>query len=327
MNLSWRPEPTRANPVRRRHGRAGYAALLALLAAPGARAAEHLSFLNPQGPIAAAARDHFIVVTAILLIFVAAPVFIGTIFFIWRYRYGATKSRYAPKWMFSKPIEYFTWAGPIVIVIFLSVVVWRSAIALDPYAPIPSSQPPLRVQVIGYDWKWLFIYPEQGIASVGTLALPAGRPVSMELTSATVMQSFFIPALASQIYAMGGMVTRLNLMANQPGRFLGENTMYSGNGFHAQKFPAVAMTPADFDAWVGQVRDSGSALDAAALAAIARPGTTAQLGAALPKAAQADGSLYLTHVKPTLFQDIVLAVMHASTLAPSALSAPATGSR
>ena len=298
-----------------------------VLPAHAVQAAGHLSFLDPQGPIAAAARDHFMLITAILLVFVALPVFAATIWFAWRYRYGATRPRYTPKWMFSKPIEYFTWAGPIVIVAFLSVMVWRSAIALDPYAPIASSQPALRVQVIGYDWKWLFIYPEQGVASLGTLALPAGRPVALELTSATVMQSFFIPALASQIYAMGGMVTQLNLQADQPGRFLGENTMYSGNGFHAQKFAAVAMTPADFDAWLGKVRGSGSALDATALAAIARPGTAAQLRAALPQAAQTDGSVYLTNVKPTLFRDVVMAVMHDSNLAPSALAAPSTGSR
>ena len=298
----------------------------ALLTSAG-QVVEHSSFLDPQGPIAAAARDHFMLVTAILLVFVAVPVFIGTIWFAWRYRYGASKPRYTPQWMFSKPIEYFTWAGPIVIVAFLSVVVWRSAIALDPYSPLPSSQPALRLQVIGYDWKWLFIYPEQGIASVGMLALPAGRAVSIELTSATVMQSFFIPALASQIYSMGGMVTQLNLQADKPGRFLGENTMYNGDGFHAQKFAAVAMTPADFNAWVGKVHATGMALDAATLAAIAKPGSAAQLRAALPRAAHNDGGVYLTGVKPTLFADVVMAAMHDSALAPSALAAPATASR
>ena len=297
----------------------------ALLLAGPSHASEGMSFLDPQGPIAAAAREHFILVTAILLIFVALPVFIGTIWFAWRYRYGATRPRYTPKWMFSTPIEVFTWLGPIVIVAFLSVMVWRSATALDPYHPIASSEPPLRVQVIGYDWKWLFIYPEQGIASVGLLALPAGRPVTMELTSATVMQSFYIPALASQIYAMGGMVTQLNLQADQPGCFLGENTMYSGDGFHQQKFPAVAMKSADFDAWAGRVRGTGMVLDAAALARIAAQGSTAQLRAALPEAARQEAGVYFTGVSPTLFRDVVMAVMGDAAPSPSALPPASKG--
>ena len=298
------------------------AGLTALPWAAPAQAAEHLSFLDPQGPIAAAARDHFILVTAVLLIFVALPVFIGTLWVARRYRYGAGKGRYTPKWMFYKPIEYFTWAGPVAIVLLLSTMVWRSATALDPYAPIPSSQAPLRVQVVGYDWKWLFVYPEQGIASVDWLALPAGRPVTLELTSATVMQSFFIPALASQIYAMGGMVTQLNLQADRPGRFLGENTMYNGDGFHQQKFPAVAMSSADFDAWVHTVRGSAPPLGAAALAQLARPGTGAQLRAALPAASPPDGPVVFSGVAPHFFSDLVMAAMHGPAHAAKPAHAP-----
>ena len=298
------------------------AAFAALMWAAPSMAAEHLSFLNPQGPIATVARDHFIAVTAILLIFVALPVFIGTLWFARRYRYGAGKGRYTPKLMFYKPIEYFTWAGPIVIVLLLSTMVWRSATALDPYAPIPSSQAPLRVQVVGYDWKWLFVYPEQGIASVDWLALPAGRPVTLELTSATVMQSFFIPALASQIYAMGGMVTQLNLQADRPGRFLGENTMYNGDGFHQQKFPAVAMSPADFDAWVRTVHDGAAPLGAAALAQLVRPGTEAQLRAALPVAAPPGGPVVFSGVAPHFFNDLVMATMHGPVHATIPAHAP-----
>lgn len=293
------------------------------------QADEHLSFLNPQGPIAAAARDHFFLITAILLIFVALPVFVGTLWLVWRYRYGAAKGHYTPRWMFYKPIEYFTWAGPVVIVLLLSVMVWRGATALDPYAPIASSQPPLRVQVVGYDWKWLFVYPEQGIASVDWLALPAGRPVRLELTSATVMQSFFIPALASQIYAMGGMVTQLNLQADRPGRFLGENTMYNGDGFYQQKFPAVAMAPTDFDAWVRAARAHAAPLDAAALAQLARPGTPAQLRAALPQVAEAGGPVVFGAVAPTFFNDLVMGTMHGSARAqvPMAMTSTAAADK
>ena len=314
-------DPARPSARHPWHARAPWALMLALPWATPARAAEHLSFLDPQGPIAAAARDHFILVTAVLLIFVALPVFIGTLWVALRYRYGAGKGRYTPKWMFYKPIEYFTWAGPVAIVLLLSTMVWRSATALDPYAPIPSSQAPLRVQVVGYDWKWLFVYPEQGIASVDWLALPAGRPVTLELTSATVMQSFFIPALASQIYAMGGMVTQLNLQADRPGRFLGENTMYNGDGFHQQKFPAVAMSPADFDAWVRTVRGSAAPLNAAVLAQLARPGTGAQLRAALP-APPPGAPVVFSGVAPHFFTDLVMAVMHGPAHATMPAHAP-----
>ena len=296
-------------------------ALSGLLLAQGAQAAEHLSFLNPQGPIAAAAREHFILVTAILLIFVALPVFVVIAWFAWRYRYGVRARRYTPQWKSSALIEVFTWSGPVVIVLFLAAVVWRSSVAFDPYTPIASSQVPLRVQVVGYDWKWLFIYPDEGMASIGLLALPAGRPITLELTSATVMQSFYIPALASQIYAMGGMVTQLNLQADQPGRFLGENTMYSGDGFHAQKFPAVAMTPAAFDAWVAHAR-AATALDAPALAAIAQRGSEAQLRDALPRAAQPDGALVFSGARPGLFSDIVTATMDGTTPSLASASVP-----
>lgn len=304
--------------------RGGYAKALApfttFLISGAAQATEHLSFLNPQGPIAAAEREHFWMVVAILTIFVALPVFLGTAWIAWHYRYGVTKPKYTPRWTFYKPLEYFTWAGPIVIVIFLSVIVWRNAVRLDPYSAIAASAPTTHVQVIGYDWKWLFVYPEQGIASVGVLAFPAGRPLALDLTTATVMQSFFIPALGSQIYAMGGMVTQLNLQADQPGRFLGENTMYNGDGFHQQKFSAVAMTPAEFESWVQTVRHGGIPLDAAALKALDARGSKAQLRAALPHAAAPDGNLYFTDVKPDFFSGLVMSVMHDKPLTSAALA-------
>ncbi|MGH8403779.1 MAG: ubiquinol oxidase subunit II, partial [Gammaproteobacteria bacterium] len=198
-----------------------------LLTISGCSTATHLSFLDPQGPIAAAQRWHFYWVLGIMAMLVAGPIFLLLPFFAWRYRYGNKSARYTPKWKFSRLLEIMSWSGPIVIVAVLAFFVWRDSHKLDPYNPLVSNHAPLHVQVIGYDWKWLFIYPDQGIASIGMLALPVGRPVAMHLTSATVMQSFFIPALGSQIYAMGGMVTQLNLQATKPGRSLGENTMYN----------------------------------------------------------------------------------------------------
>lgn len=269
----------------------------------------HLSFLDPQGPVADAQRWHFYWVLGILAVFVAGPIFLLLPFFVWRYRYGNKAAWYTPRWADSKALEIMSWAGPIVIVVMLSVFVWRDAHELDPYKPLASDQAPLQIQVIGYDWKWLFIYPDQGIASIGTLALPTGRPVLLHLTSATVMQSFFIPALGSQIYVMGGMVTQLNLEASEPGASLGENTMYSGAGFHQQKFTARAMSPADFEVWMGKVRTTGMPLDAQNLQTIAQPSTRSDLIAALPAARSMGGDVYFNGVSRSLFPAVVMATM------------------
>ena len=280
--------------------------------------ATHLSFLDPQGPVADAQRWHFYWVLGIMAVLVAGPIFILTPFWAWRYRYGAKKPRYTPKWKYSRVLEGMAWSGPIVIVAVLAFFVWRDSHRLDPYKPIASDQPALRVQVIGYDWKWLFIYPDQGIASIGTLAMPVGRPVAMHLTSATVMQSFFIPALGSQIYAMGGMDTQLNLEAGKPGRSLGENTMYNGNGFHQQKFIAVAMPPTEFEAWVSKVRAHGIPLTSQILAIVAQRATRSDLIAALPGANSMEGDVYFTSVSKSLYAAVIKATSDGSPVALAA---------
>jgi cytochrome o ubiquinol oxidase subunit 2 len=274
----------------------------------------HLTFLDPQGPVADAQRWHFYEVLGIMTVLVAGPIFLLLPFFAWRYRYGNTASKYTPKWEFTWVLEIIAWGGPIIIVAVLAFFVWRDSHKLDPYKPLPSDQAQLRVQVIGYDWKWLFIYPDQGIASIGILAMPAGRPVSMQITSATVMQSLFIPALGSQIYAMGGMVTQLNLEASKPGRFMGENTMYNGNGFHQQQFTAVGMTPVDFTAWVQMVRTHGMPLDARTVQLISQRTTHTTLIDALPGTGMRDGNLYFTGATGALFPAVVKATMDGTTL-------------
>lgn len=287
-------------------------AVLLLTACSGDGA--HLSFLDPQGPVADAERWHFYIVLGIMGILVAGPIFILTPLILWRYRYGNKSPRYTPKWDFSRLLEWAVWGGPILIVVVLSFFVWRDAHKLDPYKPLAGNQPALQVQVIGYDWKWLFIYPEQGIASIGMLAMPAGRPVAMHITSATVMQSLFIPALGSQIYAMGGMVTQLHLQADKPGRYLGENTMYNGNGFHRQKFTAVGMTTADFHAWVNKVRSHGTVLNQQTLDAIAQRSTRTKLAASLPQTNAGNGNVYLTGVTRGLFPAVVQATMKGTSV-------------
>jgi cytochrome o ubiquinol oxidase subunit 2 len=277
----------------------------------------HLSFLDPQGPIADAQRWHFYDVLTILVVLVAGPIFLLTPFWAWRYRYGNKKSKYTPRWEYSRLLEITAWSGPIVIVAILSFFVWRDAHRLDPYKPIASGQAPLRIQAIGYDWKWLFIYPDQGIASIGTLAVPVGRPLSIQLTSATVMQSLFIPALGSQIYAMGGMVTKLNLQASKPGQSLGENTMYNGDGFHQQKFTALAMKPEAFAAWVAAVHVGGIRMDAATLKIVTQRGTRADLLRALPQARSMGGNVYFTGVSKSLFPASVKATVDGTPTLPA----------
>lgn len=251
-----------------------------------------------------AQRHHFIAVILMLLI-VVLPVLVLTPWFAWRYRYRNAATPYRPHWSFSWPLEIAIWGIPFAVVIVLAVWLWQSAKALDPYAPLRSAAPPLRVEVIGYDWKWLFIYPQLKIASIGEFAFPADRPLAIDLTSNTVMQSFFIPALGSQIYAMAGMTTHLHLQANGPGSFMGENTQYNGDGFARQNFVARAMMPGDFAAWSELVRHHGIPLTAAAYSAIRERSTVAQTRKALNAGDLPNGVIFFTGVSPHLFHNVV----------------------
>ncbi|MGH7068950.1 MAG: hypothetical protein ACREFO_02910 [Acetobacteraceae bacterium] len=282
---------------------------------------DNISFLDPQGPIAAAERWHFWFVIAVLVVLVAGPVFLFTTLIVWRYRYSnRAHARYQPKWGDSKPVTVLTWAGPIAIVIVLGFFVWQNTHQLNPFTPlaadhltaVASSQAPLQIQAIGYDWKWLFVYPKLRIASVGVLPIQAGRPVAMQLTSATVMQSLGIPALVGQIYAMGGMTTQLHFEATNPGRSLGMNTMYNGRGFSQQKFTTIAMKPAAFKAWVRSVRSNGIKLNAGAYKLLNERNTKSGLAAALelPATSIRDGTVYFRNVPPHLFARVVRATMH-----------------
>ena len=225
--------------------------------------------MNPKGPIALAERDILFRGLAIMMI-VVIPVFVLTFWFAWRYRASNTKSPYQADWMSAK-VDAIIWVVPALIVISLGVHVWVYTHKLDPYKLLPSSVAPVEVQVVAQDWKWLFIYPAQGVATVNELAFSSELPLRLKITSDTVMNSFFIPALGGQIYAMAGMQTQLNLRANDPGRFVGRNTQYSGRGFSDQHFAAIAMTPLDFDLWIKQVGSSPKKLNASSYAELAKP--------------------------------------------------------
>jgi cytochrome o ubiquinol oxidase subunit 2 len=226
--------------------------------------------LDPQGPIAAAQRLLLINTTAIMLV-VVIPVILATLAFAWWYRSSNPRAGRSPDLRYEGRMEFVIWSIPALTVMLLGGVIWISSHELDPRAPIPADADPLRVEVVALDWKWLFIYPDQGVATVNQLVIPAGTPVNFRLTSATVMNSFFIPQLGSQVYMMGGMTTHLNLLADEPGEFPGLSANYSGNGFSQMRFIAKAVPAGDFDAWVAQVRSTGSALDHAAYAELAKP--------------------------------------------------------
>jgi cytochrome o ubiquinol oxidase subunit 2 len=261
-------------------------ALLALLAGGCDRAV----VLNPKGPIADAERGLMIDAFVVMMI-VVVPVIIMALWFAWRYRAGRN-ARYEPTWAYSAKVDAVVWAVPALIVIAVAVLLWRTTHKLDPYREIASGAPPLDVQVVAQDWKWLFIYPEQGVASVNQLAIPTGRPISLRITSDTVMNSFYVPALAGQIYAMAGMQTRLQMLADQAGRYVGRNTQYSGDGFSDQFFEVVAMGQADFDAWVARARQAPSRLDRPAYARLAEK-------------SRLNPVVYYSAVEPRLFDKII----------------------
>jgi len=228
--------------------------------------------LDPQGPIAAQEWMLLINSTAIMLV-VVIPVILATLGFAWWYRSSNPRASRSADESYEGRLEFVVWSIPALIVILLGGVIWIGSHQLDPRAPIPANAEPLRVDVVALDWKWLFIYPDQGVATVNQLVVPAGTPVHFRLTSATVMNSFFIPQLGSQIYTMGGMTTHLNLLADKPGEYAGFSANFSGDGFAEMRFIAKAVPAGDFEAWVTQARGTRSALDDAGYAALAKPST------------------------------------------------------
>lgn len=209
--------------------------------------------LDPKGQVGIEEKQ-LIIVATLLMLLVVIPVIFMTLYFAWKYREGRDEI-YEPKWSHSTKIETIVWAIPIVIVIILGVITWKSTHSLDPYKPLKSDKDHINVQVVSMNWKWLFIYPDLGIASVNELVFPVDVPVAFKISSEGTMNSFFIPQLGSQIYSMAGMVTKLHLIANEPGTFKGISANYSGPGFSNMKFNAIATkTEADFDAWVEGVK-------------------------------------------------------------------------
>ena len=231
----------------------------------------NLVLLHPAGAVAAQ-QGHLIVVSTLLMLLVIVPVMALTVLFAWRYRKSNKAATYTPDWDHSTQLELVIWAAPLLIIIALGAVTWNSTHTLDPYRPLRRTDvKPLVVDVVALDWKWLFIYPEQGIAVVNDLAAPVDRPITFRITASSVMNSFFIPSLAGQIYAMPGMQTELHAVMNRAGDYEGFSANYSGAGFSDMRFKFHSVSGADFARWVAAAKESGRTLGLQQYLQLARP--------------------------------------------------------
>ncbi len=230
--------------------------------------------LDPHGPVSSAERLILMNATVIMLV-VVVPVILLTLVFAWWYRASNRRAVYTPDWAYSGQIELVVWAIPAMVVILLAGVAWLSTHQLDPKMKLKSDAAPLPIQVVSLDWKWLFIYPDRGVAAVNDLVVPAGTPLEFTLTSATVMNAFFVPQLGSQIYTMPGMTTHLNLLADQPGDYAGLSSHFSGDGFSDMHFVVHAVPRAEFDRWLAHAHAAGTVLDTGSYDALAQAGGNA----------------------------------------------------
>lgn len=256
--------------------------------------------MDPAGDVAMQQRNLILLSTGLMLLIIV-PVIGMTLFFAWKYRASNTEATYDPDFHHSTKIELAVWGAPLAIILVLGTVTWITCHTLDPYRPLGRIGPhrpvtaatqPLEVDVVALDWKWLFIYPQLGVASVNELALPVDRPVAFKITASSVMNSFYAPALAGQVYAMPGMQTQLHAVLNRTGDYEGFSANYSGAGFSGMRFKLKGLTPAEFDRWAAGMRAAGGRLTHADYAALARPSSNEPVRR-------------YASVDPTLFLDIV----------------------
>ncbi|MBT0571415.1 ubiquinol oxidase subunit II [Curvibacter sp. CHRR-16] len=235
--------------------------------------------MNPSGDIAQQ-QAHLITVSTLLMLLIIVPVIVLTLLFAWRYRAANKEATYTPDWDHSTKLEVVIWGAPILIIIALAALTWITTHSLDPYRPLdridaqrplPADVKPLEVQVVALDWKWLFIYPEQGIATVNEMAAPVDRPINFKLTSSSNMNSFYVPALAGQIYAMPGMQTKLHAVINKAGDFEGFSANYSGAGFSHMRFTFRAVSEEGFAQWVDSAKKAGGELNRTTYLALEKP--------------------------------------------------------
>jgi cytochrome o ubiquinol oxidase subunit II len=249
--------------------------------------------LGPKGPIGRAEKLILFDATAIMLA-VIIPVIVLTLAFAWWYRAGNKRARYLPYWEYSGRIEMIVWSIPTLIVLFLGGMAWIGSHDLDPPRQLESQNPPLEVDVVSMDWKWLFIYPGKDVAAVNELVVPVRTPIDFHLTSSSVMNSFFIPELGSQIYTMAGMTTQLVLQADVPGVYIGRSAQFSGDGFSDMLFNVRAVSKEEFDKWVALAKDQSYPLDVTRYTSLVRP-------------SHADSPRTFSSVNPGLFDYAVMA--------------------
>ncbi len=255
----------------------------------------NLTVLNPRGQVGSEEKT-LILTAAILMLLVVVPVIVLTVVFALRYRASNTKAKFTPEWSHSKRIETVIWLVPLAIITTLGILTWISTHKLDPYRPLAASGTPVTIEAISLDWKWLFIYPDERIASVNEIAFPTNVPINFQITSDTVMNSFFIPQLGSQIYSMAGMRTQLHLISDAPGTYAGLSSNFSGQGFSNMRFSAISTSEEQFEDWVSKARQSPDKLDLDAFEALEKPSEDVPVQ-------------YFSDVTPHLFEDVIAKYM------------------
>ncbi len=251
----------------------------------------NIPILEPKGIVALHERNLILIAVALMLI-VVIPVFILTFVFAWKYRASNTKAKYDPEFAHSKWIELICWGVPCAIIAVLATITWISTHELDPYKPLDVSTKPITIQAISLDWKWLFIYPEENIATINYIQFPVNVPINFKITSDAPMNSLWIPQLSGQIYSMTGMQTKLHMMATEAGDYRGGSASFSGAGFSDMKFTVRASTQEEFDNWVTEVRKSPNALNMNDYDVIAKPSENTPV-------------TYYSSVKEGLYQEVI----------------------
>jgi cytochrome o ubiquinol oxidase subunit 2 len=239
-----------------------------IVAILGATLSSCSGVLSPIGPVGEGNAEILIDATVIMLAIVI-PTITLAFWMAWRYRASNTSVEYLPYWSFSGRIEAVVWSIPILTIMFIGGLIWIGSYKLDPFRPLESKKPQLEVQVVALDWKWLFIYPEQGVATVNQLVVPSGTPIHFRITSASVFNVFWVPRLGSMIYAMPGMISELHLQADRPADIWGTSAQFSGDGFSDMQFPVRSVPDADFASWIESARSAGQKLDQVAYAKLA----------------------------------------------------------
>jgi cytochrome o ubiquinol oxidase subunit 2 len=269
--------------------------------------------LDPVGPVGSAEKTILINSTAIMLAIVI-PTMIATIGVAWWFRRGNTKATYRPDWEYSGAVELVVWAIPALTVMLLGGIAWIGSHDLEPSRPLMSDKPAINVQVVSLDWKWLFIYPDQGIATVNQLVIPAGTPVNFQLTSATVWNAFFVPQMGSMIYTMPRMTTRLNLQADRVGTFDGLSSHFSGDGFPGMQFKVRSVPPQQCAAWAQGARGKGVPLDGRGYAELSKPSSYVK-------------PMIYGAVAPGLYDAIVANLLPPNPVPPQEHNRPVPGSK